>query len=174
MNMIKVVLVGMNNLFLQGLRHLLDPAQFTVAGEARDLASWRALLGEGLDPDLVPDLLVADLNGSYEGDLDSLQGVRATFGELRIVVLANELCLVDMARLLRAGVDGYLLKDLSAEALSLSLRLVMNGEKALPSTLASVLADDPRTDAANGATIRAQKHLTEREEQILRCLLECL
>ena len=169
--MIKVVLVGMNNLFLQGLRHLLDPAQFTVAGEARDLASWRALLGEGLDPDLVPDLLVADLNGSYEGDLDNLQGVRATFGDLRIVVLANELCLVDMARLLRAGVDGYLLKDLSAEALSLSLRLVMNGEKALPSTLASVLADDPRTDAANGASIRAQKHLTEREEQILRCLL---
>ena len=169
--MIKVVLVGMNNLFLQGLRHLLDPAQFTVAGEARDLASWRALLGEGRDPDLVPDLLVADLNGSYEGDLDSLQGVRATCGELRIVVLANELCLVDMARLLRAGVDGYLLKDLSAEALSLSLRLVMNGEKALPSTLASVLADDPRTDAANGASIRAQKHLTEREEQILRCLL---
>jgi two-component system, NarL family, nitrate/nitrite response regulator NarL len=169
--MIKVVLVGMNNLFLQGLRHLLDPAQFTVAGEARDLASWRALLGEGRDPDLVPDLLVADLNGSYEGDLDSLQGVRATCGELRIVVLANELCLVDMARLLRAGVDGYLLKDLSAEALSLSLRLVMNGEKTLPSTLASVLADDPRTGAANGASIRAQKHLTEREEQILRCLL---
>ncbi len=169
--MIKVVLVGMNNLFLQGLRHLLDPAQFTVAGEARDLASWHAQLGEGLDPDLVPDLLVADLNGCYDRDLDSLQGVRATFGNLRIVVLANELCLMDMARLLRAGVDGYLLKDLSAEALSLSLRLVMNGEKALPSTLASVLADDPRTEAANGATIRAQKHLTEREEQILRCLL---
>ncbi len=169
--MVKVVLVGMNNLFLQGLRHLLDPSQFTVAGEARDLASWCALVGEGLDPDLAPDLLVADLNGSNDHDLDSLQGVRATFDDLRIVVLANELCLVDMARLLKAGVDGYLLKDLSAQALSLSLLLVMNGEKALPSILARVLADDPRTETANGASIRAQKHLTEREEQILRCLL---
>ena len=169
--MIKVVLVGMNNLFLQGLRHLLDPSRFTIAGEARDLASWYALVGEGVGPDLVPDLLVADLNGSYESDLDSLLGVRATFDDLRIVVLANELCLVDMGRLLKAGVDGYLLKDLSAEALSLSLLLVMKGEKALPSTLASVLADDPRTTVANGASLRAQKRLTEREEQILRCLL---
>jgi two-component system nitrate/nitrite response regulator NarL len=163
--MINVVLIGANNLFLQGLRHLLDPAQFALAGEARDLASWQALL----DDDAAPDLLVADLNGCSEVDLDSLQGLRARCAELRIVVLANELCLADMARLLKAGVDGYLLKDLSAEALSLSLLLVMQGEKALPSSLASVLAEDLRS-AANGAG-KAHKHLTEREEQILRCLL---
>ncbi len=168
--MIKVVLVGTNNLFLQGLRHLLDPSQFAVAGEARDLAGWQALLGRGAaEPG--PDLLVADLNGCSEADLDSLQGVRATCEELRIVVLANELCLTDMARLLKAGIDGYLLKDLSAEALSLSLLLVMQGEKALPSSLAGLLAADPRTGLANGAPIQAQKPLTEREEQILRCLL---
>jgi two-component system, NarL family, nitrate/nitrite response regulator NarL len=164
--MINVVLVGTNNLFLQGLRHLLDPAQFAVGGEARDLAGGQALL----DEDAVPDLLVADLNGCSEGDLDSLQGLRARCEELRIVVLANELCLGDMARLLKAGVDGYLLKDLSAVALSLSLLLVMQGEKALPSSLASLLAEDPRTGAGNGAG-KAHKHLTEREEQILRCLL---
>jgi two-component system, NarL family, nitrate/nitrite response regulator NarL len=171
MKVIKVVLVGMNNLFLQGLRHLLDPAQFTIAGEAGDLAGWSALVGDGLVPDPAPDLLLTDLNGCSEDDLEHLQRIRARLEDIRIVVLADELCLTNMARLLRAGVDGYLLKDLSARALSLSLLLVMNGEKALPSTLASVLADDPRTEAANGASIRAQKHLTEREEQILRCLL---
>ena len=171
MKVIKVVLVGMNNLFLQGLRHLLDPARFSIAGEASDLASCSGLLRQGLAPDAVPDLLLADLNGCSENDLENLRSVRSTFEDIRVVVLANELCLTDMARLLRAGVDGYLLKDLSAEALSLSLLLVMKGEKALPSTLASVLADDSRTDAANGASVRAQKHLTEREEQILRCLL---
>ena len=171
MKVIKVVLVGMNNLFLQGLRHLLDPAQFSITGESSDLASWSALLQQSPAPDLVPDLLLADLNGCDEDDLENVQRVRSTFEDIRVVVLANELCLTNMARLLRAGVDGYLLKDLSAEALSLSLLLVIKGEKALPSTLARVLADDPRTDAANGASLRAQKRLTEREEQILRCLL---
>ena len=76
MKVIKVVLVGMNNLFLQGLRHLLDPAQFSIAAEASDLASWSVLVGEGLAPDSIPDLLLADLNGCSENDLDHLQSVR--------------------------------------------------------------------------------------------------
>jgi len=168
---IKVVLVGMNNLFLQGLRHLLGQTQFSIVGEASDLASWHALLKEGLAREMVPDLLLVDLNGCSESNLDDLQGVHTILEDIRVVVLANELCLTNLARLLKAGVDGYLLKDLSAEALSLSLLLVMRGEKALPSSLASVLADDPRTGAAHGASIKAQKHLTEREQQILRCLL---
>ena len=58
---IKVVLVGMSNLFLQGLRRLLDEAQFSIVGEASDLAGWRALLREELVPDMVPDLLLVDL-----------------------------------------------------------------------------------------------------------------
>ena len=136
-SMISVVLVGTNNLFLQGLRGLLDPAQFSVAGEARDVATLQARLDGGLAPDLV----VADLNGSQESDLDNLRGIRASYENIRIVVLANELCLAQMARLLKAGIDGYLLNELSAKAFSLSLLLVMTGEKALPSVLASVLAD---------------------------------
>ncbi|MGH6895123.1 MAG: LuxR C-terminal-related transcriptional regulator [Geminicoccaceae bacterium] len=166
MNMIDVVLVGTNNLFRQGLRRLLDPSQFSVAGEARDLAALDALLEEGLGPDLV----VADLNGCHEDDLDGLRTVRATYEGIRIVVLANELCLADMARLLKAGADGYLVNDLSAEAFSLSLLLVMKGEKVLPSTLAGILANDSN-GPGNGALIKAQKHLTEREKQILTCLL---
>jgi len=165
MSMIDVVLVGRNNLFRQGLRRLLDPSQFSIAGEARDLAVLESLLEEGLAPDLV----VAELNGCLEGDIDSLSGVRATYQDIRIVVLANELCLADMARLLKAGADGYLVNELSAEAFSLSLLLVMKGEKALPSTLASMLASD--CNAGNGTLVRAQKDLTERERQILKCLL---
>ena len=50
MSMISVVLIGTNNLFLQGLRSLLDPAQFSIAGEARDLATLQARLDGGLAP----------------------------------------------------------------------------------------------------------------------------
>ena len=166
MKMINVVLVGTNNLFRQGLRRLLDPSQFLVAGEARDLAALDDLLEEGS-----PDLVIADLNGCHEDDLEGLRALRSAYQDVRIVVLADELCLSDMARLLKAGADGYLVNELSAEAFSLSLLLVMKGEKALPSTLAGILANDS-SDAGNGALIKAQKHLTEREKQILKCLLQ--
>ena len=167
MKMINVVLVGTNNLFRQGLRRLLDPSQFLVAGEARDLAA----LGDLLEDGSTPDLVIADLNGCHEDDLEGLRALRSAYQDVRIVVLADELCLSDMARLLKAGADGYLVNELSAEAFSLSLLLVMKGEKALPSTLAGILANDS-SDAGNGALIKAQKHLTEREKQILKCLLQ--
>lgn len=166
MDMVNVVLVGTNNLFRQGLRRLLDPSQFSIAGEARDLGS----LDDGFEEGVDADLIVADLNGCDESDLDSLRAVRAARPDLRIVVLANELSLSDMARWLKAGADGYLVNELSAEALSLSLLLVMKGEKALPSTLAGMLASNSG-EASNGAVVGTQKHLTEREKQILECLL---
>jgi two-component system, NarL family, nitrate/nitrite response regulator NarL len=163
---INVVLVGPNNLFRQGLRRLLDSSQFSLAGEARDLAELAASLEED---GLAPDLVVAELNGCQEAEIDILRALRAAHQDLRIVVLANELSLPDMSRLLRAGADGYLVNELSAEAFSLSLLLVMKGEKVLPSTLASRLAGE--CHSGNGALIKAQKHLTEREKQILQCLL---
>ena len=52
-SMISVVLVGTNNLFLQGLRSLLDASQFSVAAEARDVVALQARLEGGLAPDLV-------------------------------------------------------------------------------------------------------------------------
>ena len=102
---INVVLVGPNNLFRQGLRRLLDPSQFSLAGEARDLAELAASLEED---GLAPDLVVAELNGCHEAEVDSLRVLRAAHQDLRIVVLANELSLPDMSRLLRAGADAYL------------------------------------------------------------------
>jgi two-component system nitrate/nitrite response regulator NarL len=165
--MINIVLVGTNTLFRQGLRSLLGPSQFTIVGETRDLASLQALLEDGL----VPDLVVADLDGSQENDLDSLPGIRASYEKMRIVVLANKLCLAQMVRLLKAGADGYLVNELSAEAFSLSLLLVIKGERMLPSALARMLAKESSSSASNGASSTAQRHLTEREKQILRCLL---
>ena len=171
--MIKVVLVGMNNLFLQGLRHLLDPSAVLGRGRgARPRRLVRLRRGGRRRRARAPDLLVADLNGCSEHDLDSLQGVRATCDELRIVVLANELCLTDMARLLKAGVDGYLLKDLSARsAVAIAAAGDEGREGAAEHAGQRPRRRRPRTSLANGAAIRAQKHLTEREEQILRCLL---
>jgi two-component system nitrate/nitrite response regulator NarL len=161
--MIDVVLVARNNLFRQGLSPLLDPSEFSVTREARDLTTLGRLLHEGFAPDLV----VADLNGCPEAAFESLRELRTAHPDLRIVVLADALS--DMAHLLRAGADGYLVNELSAEAFSLSLLLVMKGEKVLPSALASLLAND--CTAGNGALINAQRNLTERERQILRCLL---
>lgn len=166
MSAIRVVLVGTNNLFRQGLRSLLDPSQFTIVDEGRDLATVGSRFEEGA----IPDLVVMDLNGCPDENVESLRQLRASYESLRVVVLANELCLSDMARSLKAGADAYLVNELSGEAFSLSLMLVMKGEKVLPSTLVNVFAKGSN-EAGHGALMDAPRNLTDREKEILRCLL---
>jgi two-component system, NarL family, nitrate/nitrite response regulator NarL len=85
-------------------------------------------------------------------------------------VLSNELNFSDLARALRAGANGYLVDELSGEAFSLSLLVVMSGEKVLPSSLADVLASNYRDFTGNGLS-ETHCNLTDRERQILQCLL---
>ncbi|WP_119461254.1 response regulator transcription factor [Rhodospirillaceae bacterium SYSU D60014] len=166
MSAISVVLIGSNTLFRQSLHQILDPNQFAIVAEGRDLASVRALINDGV----MPDLVVADFSTHQEEDFESLRQLREVGGDCRIVVLANELSLCEMARALKAGVDGYLVNELSVEAFSLSLLLVMKGEKVLPGHLAGKLATNVQ-DFEGVKLVDAQRNLTDRERQILQCLL---
>src|SRR5690606_10624372 len=69
--------------------------------------------------------------------------------------------------------------ELSAEAFSLSLLLVMQGEKVLPGPLANLMASDQMSargagvpgEATGSRLSESHRNLTERERQILQCLL---
>jgi two-component system nitrate/nitrite response regulator NarL len=63
-----------------------------------------------------------------------------------------------------------LTNELTGEALSLSLLVVMSGEKVLPGALADLLASNCRDMSPAGSWNR-QSNLTDRERQILECLL---
>lgn len=163
---IRVALIGTNNLFRQGLRLLLNPKQFSIMEEDCDIVS----LDFKSKADSFPDLVVMDLNCCRDSQFENLHQLHALYENLRIVVLANELCLADMARSLKAGADAYLVSDMSGEAFSLSLMLVMQGEKVLPSTLVNIFANRSN-DVDPDAIVRSPNSLTAREREILRCLL---
>jgi len=85
-------------------------------------------------------------------------------------VLSGHLNLDDLGRVFRAGADGYLVSNLSRTAFSLSLLVTMSGEKVLPGSLAEVLASNYR-DFISSKLSNDQANLTERERQILQCLV---
>jgi len=75
-----------------------------------------------------------------------------------------------LMQVLDAGVDGYLLNNMSSEALIHSLSLVMAGETVFPTELADILRQ-----AGNGLShgIGASVNgLTPREIEILQCLIQ--
>jgi two-component system, NarL family, nitrate/nitrite response regulator NarL len=68
---------------------------------------------------------------------------------------------------MNAGADGYLMKDVSPEALLQSLELVMMGEKVFPTNLAAMLFE------LNNASspVNSVRGLSPREQEILRALV---
>jgi two-component system nitrate/nitrite response regulator NarL len=166
MSAIEVVLVGGSALHREGLRQSLDPSHFVVIAEGRSFSSVLDLVNKGTSPRLV----IADVGRLCEKDFEDLRRIRDTAPDRRIAVLSNDLNLEDLARVFRAGADGYLVSDLSREAFSLSLLVIMSGEKILPGSLADVLISD--RDLIDIKPPKDQANLTDRERQILRCLLD--
>jgi len=167
MSVIDVVLVGSSALHRDGLHHSLDSAQFAVVGQGRDFESVLHLLGCGASPRLI----VADISRPSEKDVADLRRLRVAAPDCRIVILSNDLNVVDLGHVFRAGADGYLVAELSREAFSLSLQLVVSGQKVLPGTLADLLASDCQSLAASILPKKVRGKLTDRERQVLRCLL---
>ena len=166
-----ILLVDRSQLLREGVKTLLTACNFTVNGEASSLSGAVQHLNNGLKPDLV----LIDLAGGNDSDndIDSLQQLRQANAELRIVVLANDLSSRRLAQCLSAGADGYLLKDMSSEALAQSLRLVLLGEKVFPTHLAPLLVNGS-FDLTLSLKPPSAPGLSEREVQILSCLVNGL
>lgn len=167
MQTFNIFLVDPSQLLREGLRRLLDDPAFTVSGEAATLAE--AL--NKIDADEAPDLLLLDYSADDRQRLEDVRSLRQRFPQMRVVVLTDVLSSVSLAQCFDAGADGYLVKNISSVALKQSLRLVMIGEKVFPTNLASLLVNgkvEARPHTINDAGMAG---LSEREIQILQCLL---
>jgi two-component system nitrate/nitrite response regulator NarL len=167
MNPTHTLLVDANKLFREGLRRLLDGSQFDIAGEAGNLREAAAMVEQ---QEARPDLVLLDLTLGNEEESEALRRLRRLLPEARLVILTSELCTRRLASALEAGADGYLMKDLSSDALAQSLRLVMMGEKVFPTHLAALLISG-RVNSPTADMPVSRKGLSQREVQILRCLL---
>jgi two-component system, NarL family, nitrate/nitrite response regulator NarL len=83
------------------------------------------------------------------------------------VVLANNFVVDALRDAMNAGADGYLMKDVSPEALLQSLELVMLGEKVFPTNLAAMLLNLDSTPSP----MNSIRGLSPREQEILQALV---
>jgi two-component system, NarL family, nitrate/nitrite response regulator NarL len=155
----RTVLIEANRLFREGLKHLLNDTRFEVGSEYNtiDLA-----LAAG-EADAAPELVIS---GQAVKDEADLRAIREAFPSARIVVLADDLTVDVLRAAMGGGADGFLIKNVSPEALIQSLQLIMLGEKVFPTNLASMLLD--MSAIAPQHSIRG---LSPREQEILQSLV---
>ncbi len=131
-NRCRVFILDDHPLFRFGLRRLIDSQHdMTVCGEAQDAVA-------GLDEALKasPDLITVDisLNDSANG-IEFVKNIRAHLEKSRILVLSMHDESIYALRALRAGAQGYLMKDEVLTRVMEAVRTVMGGGIFLSDTL---------------------------------------
>ena len=115
-----------------GLRSHLAAEGFTIGAEGSTMAEVQTRAQK----EITPHIIVIDLALG----LPVVQDVIARHREARVIALADRVSLPDIIQAFTAGVQGYLTKSITPQALTESLRLAMAGEKIFPSELSDLLA----------------------------------
>ena len=164
--MTRVVVIDDHPLIRKALSQLFGTtSDFVLVGEAASGTEGRAAV-LALSPDLV--VLDLDLGREAEYGVNTLRALRDSDFDGRIVILTVSDSPEDLAAAIRAGADGYLLKDVAPEDLLACFRDAVAGRTAISSGLAGVLASAIRSDA--GGAVRRMDRLTDRERDILALL----
>lgn len=164
--MITVVLIDDHPLFRKGVRQIIsDNPDFTVIGEA---ASGQD--GLHLTETLQPDLVLLDINMRGMSGLETLRRLKATDTRARCIMLTVSNSEDDLIEALRAGADGYLLKDMEPEDLCANLLKAWSGATVLQESLTDILKNAVVAPSNTGN----EASLTTREREVLECLAEGL
>ena len=162
---LKIVLVEDHSLCRSGLTDLLQQRAHMQVAATGDPERVPQLLGE-----LQPDLLVLDLRMPAVDGLTLLRRLRAAGFETPALILTMSDAQEDLAAALRAGVRGYLLKDMEPEDVIAAIGRAARGELVVAPSLMLKLAQmlNAERPAAQRQDLLAS--LTERERQILEHL----
>ncbi|KTR94582.1 transcriptional regulator [Microbacterium testaceum] len=153
MSPVRVLVVDDQELLRRGLRMILetDP-DISVVGEAENGERALALL-----PELAPDLVLADARMPILDGLGLVERLAVSHPSLPVLVLTT----FDDARLVRqllnAGAAGFLLKDISAEALTDAIRHVLAGGLVLDPRVARAALSPPPPPAAGPALTEGER-----------------
>jgi two-component system nitrate/nitrite response regulator NarL len=173
------VLVIDHQLFRAGLRIFFAGTAYHILGEASTLDEAYRWLSHMPADSPRPDILLVDPEAGQAGDeLDWPCRFRTLLPGVKTIILANCAPNGSVARSLSAEIDGYLLKDVSAEVLIQSLDLIVLGQQILPGRVEpppvrAPAAPPPPAPPRNTGVVDLGRpeRLSPREIQILRLLV---
>lgn len=162
----RVLIADDHALVREGIRALLASCEdIEVVGEAADgeeaIAATRKL---------GPDVILMDVAMPGLGGLEATLEIRKENDRARILVLTQYEDREYVARFLKAGVSGYVLKKAAGVELVAAIRAVQRGGLVLdPAVARDALATPTQSD---DPTVDPYETLTDREKQVLKLVAE--
>jgi DNA-binding NarL/FixJ family response regulator len=165
----KVLVVDDHPIVRSGLGQLIDrEPDLAVCGEAEEMhAALRAIDA------LKPDILIVDISLNGPDGLDLIKSIRAKDPHLPVLVLSMHDESIYAERALRAGANGYIMKQQATERVLIALRRILNGEIYVSDRVANrMLAQFAGARGAAVANRSPVDGLSDRELEVLRFMGE--
>ena len=164
----RVFIVDDHTLLRAGLRALLsqDP-ELEIVGESEDGHS--AIRDIAV---LTPDLVLMDVSMRGMSGIEAVVDIKRRNPEIRVLVLtihkADEYILAS----LRAGADGYILKDATHDELRVAIRSIRNGKTYLSPDISDKVVHGYLSTGKADSVGSSWDTLTHREREVLKLIAE--
>jgi two-component system response regulator NreC len=164
----RIFIVEDHTLLRAGLRALLsqDP-DLEIVGEAdngRDAIRAISLLS--------PNLVLMDISMSGMNGIEAMIDVKRRNPETRVLVLTIHKTEEYIHASLRAGADGYMLKDASHDELRVAIRSVLNGKTYLSPDISGKVINAYLGTGKDASPASSWDTLTHREREVLKLVAE--
>ena len=167
---IRVLVVDDQELFRRGLTMLLaiEPG-IEVIGEAGD-----GVEGTTLATTAAPDVILLDIRMPKRSGIEACLAIKEAVPSAKIVMLTVSDEEDDLFDAIKAGANGYLLKEISIEEVADAIRSVVQGQSLISPSMASKLLNEFNTlakQADEKPRLQAPR-LTTRELEVLKLVAQ--
>lgn len=168
-NKYRLLIVEDHTLLRAGLRALLSQdTDIEIVGEASNGRDAIQAVGA-----LSPHLVLMDLNMPGMNGIEAILDIKRRYPETRVLVMTIHKTDEYIHESLRAGADGYILKDVTHDELRVAIRSVLNGKSYLsPDISAKVIYGYLGTGHSASSGSSPWETLTHREREVLKLVAE--
>ena len=167
----RLLLVDDHALFREGLAGLFAyQDDFVLVGEAGDAAGALSQTAA-----LQPDIVLMDIDMPGEDGIAATRRLKAEFPEVTVVMLTVHDATNKLLEAIKAGAQGYLVKNIRSAELLEQLRGLRRGEAAITRRMAArILEEFQRGQVAAGVKGESSQDLTARELEVLELVSDRL
>src|SRR6202140_3567245 len=163
----RVLVVDDHPIVRQGLTLLINrEPDLVVCGEAEESMGAMHVLASAR-----PDVLIVDISLNGPDGLDLLKNIRTTHPNLPVLILSMHDESIYAERALRAGANGYIMKQEATEKVLIAVRRILNGEIYVSDRIANKMLKHYITGSG---TLRNSSiaDLSDRELEVFRLIGE--
>lgn len=166
----RILLVEDHTILRAGLQALLSKEpDFEIVGETDNGRDAMHLIAT-----LKPNVVVTDISMPGINGIEAIREIKRRYPEMRILVLTIHKTDEYIHESLRAGADGYVLKDAHPDELRVAIRSILNGKTYLSPDISSKVITGylGGGTGSNAAAVSPWETLTHRERQVLKLVAE--